>query len=80
MTWNRERLVVTAERMAGAKLIVVSNRAPYSCVSKGNSMSWEQPASGMALALDPIMRTCGGVWIAQGGRADDVQEPHRLRN
>jgi trehalose 6-phosphate synthase len=67
MHWNRETLLeITADRMAGVKLIVASNRAPYTCLNEGNAVSWERPASGMALALDPIMRACGGVWIAQG--------------
>jgi trehalose 6-phosphate synthase len=30
-----------------------------------------QPASGLTVALDPIMRACGGTWIAHGtGDAD----------
>ncbi|HBU69512.1 MAG TPA: trehalose-6-phosphate synthase, partial [Elusimicrobia bacterium] len=29
------------------------------------------PASGVVTALDPVMRACGGVWVAQGsGNAD----------
>ena len=45
-------------------------------------MEVQQPASGMAAALDPILRACGGVWIAHGaGDADrdTVNERNEVR-
>jgi len=54
-------------------LFVVSNREPYMHVSdehKGKAKC-VSPASGVVTALDPVMRACGGMWIAHGsGNAD----------
>ncbi len=54
-------------------LFVVSNREPYMHVSdeyKGKPKCIS-PASGVVTALDPVMRACGGMWIANGnGNAD----------
>ncbi len=35
------------------------------------SVTWLRPASGLVTALDPVMRACGGTWVAHGsGTAD----------
>jgi trehalose 6-phosphate synthase len=35
------------------------------------SVEWMRPASGLVTALDPVMRACGGTWVAHGsGNAD----------
>jgi len=54
-------------------LIVVSNREPYIHHHAGGGIECVRPASGMAAALDPIMRAAGGVWIAHGGGNADRQ-------
>ena len=33
--------------------------------------SWMRPASGLVTALDPVMRACGGTWIAHGSGTGD---------
>lgn len=71
--WSPESLrrVVSGE-LAGSQVIVVSNREPYihSKNSEGN-ITLQRPASGMVTALEPVMRACGGTWIAHGsGTAD----------
>src|SRR5262245_64810824 len=70
--WTKESLLELVEtRMKGHKLILVSNREPYIHRFAGTTIECERPASGLTLALDPIMRACGGVWIAHGsGDAD----------
>ncbi len=45
------------------KLILVSNREPFS-VRKGKV---EKTVGGLVSALDPVMRSSRGVWIASGG-------------
>ncbi|MDO8530950.1 MAG: trehalose-6-phosphate synthase [Dehalococcoidia bacterium] len=51
--------------------VVASNREPYIHSFEGRSIHWDKPASGMTTALDPIMRSLGGVWVAVGsGNAD----------
>jgi trehalose 6-phosphate synthase len=62
---------IVRTRMAGCKFIVVSNREPYIHVRQNGRIACMRPASGMATALDPILRASGGVWIAHGsGNAD----------
>jgi len=53
------------------RFIVVSNREPYLHTLTRDGIECITPASGMATALDPVMRASGGVWIAHGsGDAD----------
>jgi trehalose 6-phosphate synthase len=72
MPWTRERLVdVASTRLKGVRLVVVANREPYIHVYEGDAIRCMKPASGLATALDPVMRACGGVWVAHGsGDAD----------
>jgi alpha,alpha-trehalose-phosphate synthase [UDP-forming] len=51
--------------------IVVSNREPYIHSWIGEEIRCFRPASGLTMALDPVMQACGGTWIAHGsGDAD----------
>jgi alpha,alpha-trehalose-phosphate synthase [UDP-forming] len=51
--------------------IVVSNREPYIHSWIGEEIRCLRPASGLTMALDPVMQACGGTWIAHGsGNAD----------
>jgi alpha,alpha-trehalose-phosphate synthase [UDP-forming] len=71
--WNKQALHHLIETKLGdSRLIVVANREPYvHRYTADRKIEWVAPASGMVSALDPIMRACGGVWIAQGsGDAD----------
>jgi trehalose-6-phosphate synthase len=46
-------------------------REPYFHRHVGQEIECYFPASGMASALDPIMRACGGIWVGHGsGDAD----------
>src|SRR5664279_5305314 len=71
--WTKEGLVdMTQEKLRDYKFILVSNREPYMHRSAGGGqIECVQPASGLTVALDPVMRACGGTWIAHGsGDAD----------
>src|SRR5207245_1838257 len=70
--WTEERLKQFVNlRLAGRPLVVVSNREPVSHVRKGGRIQTLTPASGLVTAMDPMMRACGGVWVAHGsGDAD----------
>jgi trehalose 6-phosphate synthase len=72
MGWTRERLEeVVRARIGNAKLIVVANREPYIHRRQDGVVRCTRPASGLTTALDPVMRACGGVWVAHGsGDAD----------
>lgn len=54
------------------RLVVVSNREPYIHQrSREGTLRVTRPASGLVSALEPILRECGGLWVAHGsGNAD----------
>ena len=70
--WTEERLKQFAKlRLGDSPLLVVSNREPVRHVRRDGAIVAETPASGLVTAMDPVMRACGGVWVAQGnGEAD----------
>ena len=70
--WTKESLnALVKEKLANYLFIVVSNREPYVHTYVGSEIRCQVPASGLTVALDPVMRACGGTWIAHGsGDAD----------
>jgi trehalose-6-phosphate synthase/HAMP domain-containing protein len=70
--WTEERLKQYVHlQLNGRLLVVVSNREPVSHVWRGGQIQAQAPASGLVTAMDPMMRACGGVWVAHGsGDAD----------
>jgi trehalose 6-phosphate synthase len=59
------------KRLGDRRLIVVANREPYLHRFIEGRIECVPPVSGMVSALDPIVRACGGTWIAHGsGDAD----------
>lgn len=70
--WTPERLNEEMKQLLkNKKLIVVSNREPYMHIRSGKEIKCIMPASGMVTALEPILKACGGLWIASGsGDAD----------
>jgi trehalose 6-phosphate synthase len=77
--WSPEALrAVLHNELRGQEVVVVSNREPYIHIRTGDGIEVRRPASGLVTALEPIMRTCSGTWIAHGsGSADrDVVDRH----
>ena len=72
MAWTKDNLKeIVKEKIGTHKFIVVSNREPYVHVYADNGIRCMTPASGMTVALDPVMRACEGTWLAHGsGEAD----------
>lgn len=72
MPWNKDSLKeIVKEKIGDHKFIVVSNREPYIHTYAENGIRYFTPASGMTVALDPVMKACGGTWVAHGsGEAD----------
>lgn len=79
--WTPERLKEFIRmELRGKSLYVVSNREPYMHITVGNTVQCIVPAGGLVTALDPILRACGGVWIASGsGVADRENADERGR-
>jgi trehalose-6-phosphate synthase len=70
--WTPERLNEEMKQVLDNKMmVVVSNREPYMHVHAGREIKCIVPASGMVTAMEPILKACGGLWIASGsGDAD----------
>jgi trehalose-6-phosphate synthase len=67
-------------KLKGYSLFVVSNREPYIHNWNEDRIECIRPASGLTIALDPMMRACGGVWIAHGsGSADRETVDHNQK-
>ena len=77
--WTEERLKQFVQmQLNGRLLVVVSNREPVSHVWRGGQIHAQAPASGLVTAMDPVMRACGGVWVAHGsGDADRETSDHQ---
>lgn len=70
--WTPERLKEFVRvRLGGRPLFVVSNREPYMHSKKGKEVEWIVPASGLVTAIEPVLKACGGTWIAQGSGSAD---------
>lgn len=70
--WTPESLHnLLNDALPGAEVIVVSNREPYIHNHSDTGIVLQTPASGLVSALEPVIRACGGTWIAHGsGDAD----------
>ncbi|MBI5134642.1 trehalose-6-phosphate synthase [Candidatus Uhrbacteria bacterium] len=72
--WTGDRLSEMAkEVLKDRMLVVVSNREPYIHTKSGGQLQYYFPASGMATAIEPLMRSCGGLWVAHGSGDADRQ-------
>ena len=80
--WTPERLRISVQAKVHGSLFVVSNREPYMHEHRGKSIEAVVPASGLVTALEPVLRSCDGTWVAHGsGEADReaVDRHDRLR-
>jgi trehalose 6-phosphate synthase len=85
---SQELLSTLGDQLRQTQLIVVGNREPYIHVRRvreprwwsrvlgakpSEEVTWLRPASGVVTALDPVMRACGGTWVAHGSGNADVE-------
>jgi trehalose 6-phosphate synthase len=81
--WTKEALLDLIDaKLRDYRFILVSNREPYVHRYSGDQVECFQPASGLTIALQPIMCAAGGTWIAHGsGDADreTVDSANRVR-
>ncbi len=75
---KEELQALVRSKLGDRPFVVVSNREPYINTWVGEEIKCLRPASGLTVALDPVMQACGGTWIAHGsGDADpDVTDQH----
>jgi trehalose 6-phosphate synthase len=67
------RLVHTAD-LGDTSLVVIANREPYEHTHDlDGKVRVKRPPSGLVTGIEPVLRSCGGTWIAHGsGSADRV--------
>jgi trehalose 6-phosphate synthase len=73
--WSADRLRHTLhDVLRGEGVVVLANREPYlhERTAEGG-VRVVHPASGLVTALEPVMRACGGVWVAHGSGSADRQ-------
>ncbi len=71
--WTGDDLQRLVKReLSDYKLIVVSNRQPYIFnYQPDGRLLGTMPPGGLTAAIDPLMRACGGTWIAQSSSDGD---------
>lgn len=81
--WSPKTIrLLLSQELPGAEILVVSNREPYIHNRTDAGVEMQIPASGLVAALEPVMRACGGTWIAHGSGSADrdvVDASDRLR-
>ncbi len=71
MTGDKVTAETVSSLLGDRELIVASNRQPYSHVREDGDITVSRPAGGLTTALDPVMQSAGGTWVAWGsGDAD----------
>lgn len=81
--WTAERLKeLVKDKLEAGSLYVIANREPYIHSHGKKGIECMTPASGLVTAIEPLLKACGGTWIAHGsGNADreTADEYGRLR-
>ena len=74
LDWSPATLrLLHSSELPGSDIIVVSNREPYIHNLEDGQIVVQKPASGLVSALEPVIRACGGTWIAHGSGTADRQ-------
>ena len=62
---------LVGKKLSGRKLVIVSNREPYTHYRKGEGISWYRTAGGLTTAMDSMAAACDALWVCYGdGDAD----------
>ncbi|HUZ91556.1 MAG TPA: trehalose-6-phosphate synthase [Methylocella sp.] len=71
--WSPETLRrVLDNELPDVEVVVVSNREPYiHNRDDDGKIVVQRPASGLVTAFEPVMRACGGIWVAHGSGSAD---------
>lgn len=70
MSKRRLQQFVAAEIASGG-LVVIANREPYAHEWEGGRVVVQRPVSGLVTGVEPMLRACGGTWIAHGSGSAD---------
>jgi alpha,alpha-trehalose-phosphate synthase [UDP-forming]/trehalose-phosphatase len=69
---NQGRMAMP-DLLEGRRLVVVSNREPYSHRHTRHGIVVKRPEGGLVAALDPVLQAVGGTWVAWGSEDADFE-------
>ncbi len=69
---GRERLRQIADQL-DAPFVVVANREPYVHERTDAGVVVQRPPSGLVTGIEPLLRACGGTWVAHGSGSADFE-------
>jgi trehalose 6-phosphate synthase/phosphatase len=61
------------------RLVVVSNRLPFTLKQAGDGWRTERSTGGLATAMGPLLARTGGIWVGWPGDSSDSSDPRRRR-
>ena len=70
----------SSEKSEESRLIVVSNRLPYTKVKgRKGAYAWEKSTGGLITAMEPILLRRSGTWIGWDGQVSEDPEGEQMR-
>jgi len=69
---GREHLRQIADQL-DVPLVVVANREPYVHERTDSGVIVQRPPSGLVTGIEPLLRACGGTWVAHGSGSADFE-------
>jgi len=73
ITTKESLLEQVGRKLKDRKLLIVSNREPYSHVRRDDQVSVIRNAGGLTIALDSVARAFHAVWVCQGSANADFE-------
>jgi trehalose-6-phosphate synthase len=59
------------------RLVVVSNRLPFTLKRSGEDWQAERSTGGLATAMGPLLERSRGIWIGWSGESTGLDDPKR---
>jgi trehalose 6-phosphate synthase len=59
--------------MSPAKLVLVSNRIPVTITTEHGKLKGQPSNGGLVSALEPLLKSHGGIWVGSGGTEDSPE-------
>src|SRR5918998_6218089 len=70
---------MSEQETAAERLVVVSNRLPYTLKRAGDAWRTDRSTGGLATAMGPILRRTEGIWIGWPGDSSDPEDARRQK-
>ncbi|HEX8459443.1 MAG TPA: bifunctional alpha,alpha-trehalose-phosphate synthase (UDP-forming)/trehalose-phosphatase [Pyrinomonadaceae bacterium] len=70
---------MSAKENTDGRLVVVSNRLPFTLKRAGDSWRTDRSTGGLATAMGPILKRTGGIWIGWSGDSSDPADERRQK-